>query len=215
MRSPRARFPPKITDQYNGDFNTIKNNLNACIDQLSSFIEQMRHMSSEHDKGDIDISIPVDKFQGSYQTMATGVNTMVMGHIAVKKKAMACLAEFAKGNFEATLEKFPGKKAFINDTIEQVRTNLKALIADASMLSRAAVEGKLATRADASKHQGDFRKIVEGVNDTLDCGHRAAQRGGETTWTASRRAISRRRSRTATMATSMPSRTTSTSASMP
>jgi methyl-accepting chemotaxis protein len=31
-----------------------------------------------------------------------------------------------------------------------------------------AVEGRLATRADASKHQGDFRKIVEGVNSTLD-----------------------------------------------
>ncbi|MFC4790436.1 MULTISPECIES: hypothetical protein, partial [Giesbergeria] len=26
----------------------------------------------------------------------------------------------------------------------------------------------MATRADASKHQGDFRKIVQGVNDTLD-----------------------------------------------
>ena len=32
----------------------------------------------------------------------------------------------------------------------------------------AAVDGKLATRADASKHQGDFRKIVEGFNLTLD-----------------------------------------------
>ena len=30
------------------------------------------------------------------------------------------------------------------------------------------VEGRLATRADASKHQGDFRKVVEGVNQTLD-----------------------------------------------
>jgi len=254
----KGDIPEKITETYNGDFNTIKTNLNACIDQLSSLIREMNRMSSEHDKGDIDvvipvdkfhgayqtmatgvntmvnghiavkkkamaciaefgkgnfeatlekfpgkkvfindtieqlrtnlksfiaemtrmstehdrgdidIVIPVDKFQGSYQTMATGVNTMVMGHIAVKKKAMACLAEFGRGNFEATLEKFPGKKAFINDTIEQVRTNLKALIADAGMLSRAAVEGKLATRADASKHQGDFRKIVQGVNDTLD-----------------------------------------------
>ena len=34
------------------------------------------------------------------------------------------------------------------------------------MLAKAAVDGKLATRADASKHQGDFRKIVQGVNDT-------------------------------------------------
>ena len=36
------------------------------------------------------------------------------------------------------------------------------------MLSKAAVEGKLSTRADASKHQGDYRKVVQGVNDTLD-----------------------------------------------
>jgi methyl-accepting chemotaxis protein len=41
-------------------------------------------------------------------------------------------------------------------------------VADANLLVKAAVEGKLATRADAMKHEGDFRKIVEGVNQTLD-----------------------------------------------
>jgi methyl-accepting chemotaxis protein len=30
------------------------------------------------------------------------------------------------------------------------------------------VEGNFATRADASKHQGDFCQIVQGINDTLD-----------------------------------------------
>ena len=137
---------------------------------------------------------------------------MVSGHIAVKKKAMACLAEFGKGNFEAPLEKFPGKKAFINDTIEQVRANLKALIADADMLSKAAVEGKLATRADAPSNQGDFRKIVQGVNDTLDAViNRSMSR--PTMSTGSPRATSRPRSPTTTTATSTPSRTTSTTAS--
>ncbi|HNY32856.1 MAG TPA: methyl-accepting chemotaxis protein [Fibrobacteria bacterium] len=48
--------------------------------------------------------------------------------------------------------------------IEAIRT----MSGDARMLSRAAVEGKLATRADASRHQGEFREIVQGVNDTLD-----------------------------------------------
>lgn len=42
------------------------------------------------------------------------------------------------------------------------------MVSDASLLSKAAIDGKLATRADASKHQGDFRKIVQGVNETLD-----------------------------------------------
>jgi methyl-accepting chemotaxis protein len=46
--------------------------------------------------------------------------------------------------------------------------SIKALISDVGMLAQAAVEGKLATRADATRHRGDFRKIVEGVNDTLN-----------------------------------------------
>lgn len=45
---------------------------------------------------------------------------------------------------------------------------IQAMIGDAIMLSQAAVEGKLSTRADASRHQGDYRKVVEGVNATLD-----------------------------------------------
>ena len=36
------------------------------------------------------------------------------------------------------------------------------------MLAKAAVEGRLQTRADGAKHQGDFRKVVDGVNSTLD-----------------------------------------------
>ncbi len=45
---------------------------------------------------------------------------------------------------------------------------IQALIVDADTLSGAAVEGRLAVRADATKHQGDYRKIIEGVNNTLD-----------------------------------------------
>ena len=167
-RIAKGDIPPKITDNYNGDFNEIKNNLNTCVDALSTLIAEMRHMSEEHDAGDIDVVIDGAKFQGAYRAMGEGINKMVAGHITVKKKAMACLEQFGRGNFEAPLETFPGKKAFINRTVEQVRANLKALIADAALLSKAAVDGKLATRADASRHEGDFRKIVQGVNDTLD-----------------------------------------------
>ena len=45
---------------------------------------------------------------------------------------------------------------------------IKSLVSDANMLTEAAVMGKLSTRADAGKHRGDFRKIMEGINKTLD-----------------------------------------------
>ena len=84
------------------------------------------------------------------------------------EKVMECLSEFGRGNFDAPMEQFPGKKAIINETIESLRQSMKTLVTDAAMLSQAAVEGKLSTRADTSKHQGDFQKIVGGVNDCLN-----------------------------------------------
>jgi methyl-accepting chemotaxis protein len=53
-------------------------------------------------------------------------------------------------------------------SLKEMVERIRVLVMDADMLSKAGVEGRLATRADASKHQGDFKKIVQGVNDTLD-----------------------------------------------
>jgi methyl-accepting chemotaxis protein len=155
-------------EQFPGKKAFINDNIERLRGNVKAFIADMNRMSDEHNKGDIDVYIPTDKFAGDFRAMAQGVNDMVAGHIAVKKKAMACVAEFGRGNFAAPLERFPGKKAFINDTIEQVRDHLKNLIADAELLVNCASDGKLDFRADASRHQGDFSKIVQGINRTLD-----------------------------------------------
>src|SRR5208283_301419 len=126
------------------------------------------NMSLQHDLGDIDVMIDANKFEGAYRAMSEGVNKMVGGHINIKRKAMAVFTEFGNGNFEANMEKLPGKKVFINDTIEGLRFNLKAITGDVNTLVKAAVEGKLSTRADASKYKGDWNIMVSGVNKTLD-----------------------------------------------
>ncbi|KNZ40341.1 methyl-accepting chemotaxis protein [Acetobacterium bakii] len=56
----------------------------------------------------------------------------------------------------------------IRNSLEEVQTSVENLINDASMLAQAGIDGRLNTRADASRHQGDFAKIVDGVNATLD-----------------------------------------------
>ena len=57
----------------------------------------------EHDLGDIDVIVPVEKYQGGFRTVAEGVNNMVGGHIAVKKKAMACVL------FASSTRSMPGR----------------------------------------------------------------------------------------------------------
>ena len=56
----------------------------------------------------------------------------------------------------------------VTGSLSEVRGAIKARITDANMLARAAVDGRLATRADAANHDEDFRNIIEGINAALD-----------------------------------------------
>jgi methyl-accepting chemotaxis protein len=49
----------------------------------------------------------------------------------------------------------------------ELRDRVKSLVADTDMLARSAADGKLGVRADASRHQGDYLRIVEGINQML------------------------------------------------
>jgi methyl-accepting chemotaxis protein len=56
----------------------------------------------------------------------------------------------------------------INASMAQLKSAIGSLVTDANMLAKAAVEGKLSARADAAKHQGEYQKVIEGVNNMLD-----------------------------------------------
>ncbi|MBK9518761.1 MAG: PAS domain-containing protein [Anaeromyxobacter sp.] len=56
----------------------------------------------------------------------------------------------------------------IAGAIQRSAEAVRALTRDVATLSEAAIAGRLSTRADASRHQGDFAKIVTGVNGTLE-----------------------------------------------
>jgi methyl-accepting chemotaxis protein len=107
-------------------------------------------------------------FKGDFSTLAKCVNKMMAGLLDMNQKSMQVVKEFGEGNFDAPIEQLPGKKAFINETIELVRSNLKRVMADTDTLINAAHEGRLDIRADADKHFGDFSKLVQGINRILD-----------------------------------------------
>lgn len=146
--------------------------MNKCVDRLrgnlKGIVDSVNWVNGEHEKGNIDMTLRADMFKGQFAVLAESVNKIVTGHIDVNQKAMACVKAFGEGDFNAPLEQFPGQKAAINETIEQVRSNLKALNEDAQMLVAAAREGRVSVRADAGRHLGDYSKIVEGMNETLD-----------------------------------------------
>ncbi len=165
-RISKGDIPPKVTDNYNGDFNEIKLNLNNCIDGLGGLVEASEVLQAMAVN---DYTKSVDgKYQGIYARTGEAVNTVRerVIHVTdtVTRVAAGDLGEL--GAYKKIGRRSENDKLVPSLTV--MMENINSLVMDANMLSNSAVEGKLATRADASKHQGDFRKIITGVNETLD-----------------------------------------------
>ena len=76
-RSARAIVPPQITDTYHGEFNTIKNNLNALLGATN----EMTHAAEEIAQGNLTVSISQrsaqDKLMQALIGMVSGLTRTV------------------------------------------------------------------------------------------------------------------------------------------
>ncbi len=89
----------------------------------------------------------------------------------------ANLTKLAQGDFaldlqvkEADQYTAEAKQQFtkISENLAAVKSAVQNMVTDADSLAQAAMEGKLSTRADASRHHGNYRNVIDGVNQILD-----------------------------------------------
>ncbi|HLF25123.1 MAG TPA: methyl-accepting chemotaxis protein [Anaerolineae bacterium] len=92
------------------------------------------------------------------------------GRIARPIKRIAVVAQaLARGDLNQPIEiQLHDELGQLAEGFRSMREAVRGLVAEAKMLTEAAVAGRLATRGDASKFQGAYREVVQGVNDTLD-----------------------------------------------
>ncbi|MFA5347137.1 MAG: methyl-accepting chemotaxis protein [Methanoregula sp.] len=168
-RISKGDVPAKITDQYKGDFNEIKNNLNQCIDAINLLVRDTQVLAAGAVDGKLDVRADASKHQGDFRKTIEGVNHTLDAIIGPLNMAAEYMDRISKGDVPAKItDQYKGDFNEIKNNLNQCIDAVNLLVKDAKNLSLAAVDGKLDVRADASKHQGDFRKIIEGVNDTLD-----------------------------------------------
>jgi methyl-accepting chemotaxis protein len=165
----KGNIPAKITDNYNGDFNTIKINLNTCIDAVNALVADAAMLSKAAVEGRLVTRADASKHQGDFRKVVEGVNETLNAVIGPLNVAAFYVDSISKGNIpEKITDNYNGDFNDIKDNLNTCIDAVNALVDDASMLSAAASEGRVSVRANAIAHQGDFRKIVEGVNETLE-----------------------------------------------
>ena len=152
-----------------GDTTSVMAAMKKMVDTIKLLVADAGMLSDAAIAGKLATRADGSKHQGDFQKIVVGVNETLDAVIGPLNVAAEYVDRISKGDIPPKItDSYNGDFNEIKLNLNNCIDNINALIADADMLAKAAVEGKLATRADASKHQGDFQKIVAGVNETLD-----------------------------------------------
>jgi methyl-accepting chemotaxis protein len=136
---------------------------------LRNLIGEAKRLSEAAVEGKLQTRGNPDLVSLEFRPIVEGVNATLDAVIGPLNVAAEYVDRISKGDIPAKItDTYHGDFNEIKNNLNQCIDAVNALVADAAMLSKAAMDGKLATRADATKHQGDFQKVVKGVNDTLD-----------------------------------------------
>lgn len=138
------------------------------VSNLSSLVQEAGMLTKAAVEGKLATRGNAANFSGGYKEIVVGVNQTLDSVIGPLNVAASYVDQISKGDIPAKItDNYNGDFNTIKNNLNRCIDAVNDLVADANMLAKAAEEGKLSTRADASKHGGDFARIVDGVNRTL------------------------------------------------
>jgi methyl-accepting chemotaxis protein len=138
---------------------------------ISKPLIQLTSIADKVAAGEVDVEVhqttkdEVGMLMGAFNSLIENVKTQV-----------SAAERIADGDLNVEV-KVKSEKDALNKAFVKVVKSLKDLVSEATMLSKAGVEGRLSTRGNAGNFKGGYKDIVQGVNETLDAVIKPTQEG--------------------------------------
>ncbi|PPU75305.1 methyl-accepting chemotaxis protein [Xanthomonas cucurbitae] len=156
-----------VQTPFNDETGRLLTSMHRMQSQLRNLLAAQTDMARRHDEGQISFRIDADAFPGQYGRMANDTNNLVDSHIAVMIRLSQIMGRYAIGDLSEDMDKLPGDKAALTDTMMQVKANLSAMNTEIKQLAQAAANGDFSARGDAARFQYDFRVMVDSLNTLM------------------------------------------------
>jgi methyl-accepting chemotaxis protein len=166
-RIANGDFPLK--ESHDDDENEIIVALESISQSLRCLKEEVERVARNASAGEFDIRGDEQRLKGGYRAILAGMNVALEGIIKPTRSMGGYMRLIAEGDIPGSITEdyqgvFNEMKSSLNKCIEAVHN----LLVDVRMLCRAASEGRFDIRADSSRHEGDYRSIIDAINEALD-----------------------------------------------
>ncbi|UUX91509.1 methyl-accepting chemotaxis protein [Methanoplanus endosymbiosus] len=162
----RGEIPDRIDEQFKGEFDVLRKNINNSIDGLQAVVEVeniLKKMSVNDYTTDVS-----GKYEGIYSNITEEISLVKTRLLNVQDIA----ARTSRGDLSRLDElKKIGRRSEKDEllpSLVKMMENINEMIRDVVRLSNNAVMGRIDERADAGAYDGAYKEVINGINKMLD-----------------------------------------------
>ncbi len=164
----QGQLPKPIGEKYRGDFERIRSALNLLILSISSLNDEFDAVYKNQTNGIISYKAPEDKYSGFYRELLAKTNESFGQLDMYISNAISISTDYANGNLENRMKQLPGELGNFSNAINKIGSSVGILSDQINDLSKSISNGLLDVRAEEMQVKGQFRVILNGLNQTLD-----------------------------------------------
>jgi len=169
-----------VEDVVNGNLNVninrslvTGNEIGVLTEDVYQLVETMKNINDDlilfskniGELGDYEYRMDYEKYKGTYKDLIKAVNFAVDESEVESWIMMEAIENIGRGNFNITPKKLPGKRAIVNDKLDEFLILINKVIDKVDLMIEAAADkGDLEFHLDELGLEGGWLRIVQGLN---------------------------------------------------
>ena len=162
-------FNAKIVDNFNGEFNVLKESINNLSDSLTSLLKDSMLISNAVERGEATFRIDTTGYNGDLEKIGSSLNNAFNMFSFVLDDVISVLKSLENGDFYNKVENdykgdFNVIKNAANTTADKLRKMLEMYSHEYANIKI----GNLSARIPTDGFEGGYLDLIAVINDTLD-----------------------------------------------
>ncbi|NMC74985.1 MAG: chemotaxis protein [Geobacteraceae bacterium] len=163
----RGELPETITEEYRGDYNKLKDSINALVDTMSGLRGELGTLIQASKNGDLSVKGDVTRFQGEWADIVKGLNELIYGFGAPIRVISSYLNKISNGEIPPRIvNHYNGAFEQIKDNLNNCIEGLGGLVEANNVLQKMAVNDH--TQTVEGSYRGIYADVGRAVNEVRE-----------------------------------------------
>jgi methyl-accepting chemotaxis protein len=156
-----------IDIDQNDEVGDLLRAMKTMQDSINAFVADLDIMAKKHSEGWVKEQLDASKFSGTFGRMAHEVNELIQSRIAINRRLISIVNQYAKGDFSMDMDALPGETIAITNIMDSAKKTFLDVNNEIKMLVEAGAKGDFSKRSDADRFEFMFKGILTNFNTLM------------------------------------------------